>query len=180
MRGARARGASAHRVVQGLLWATPVAEGPWGPGRARGAKAMGLRFERQVAAAIPGAIHGQWFKFEDTNGVGFAQPDLLLGLGHRTVAILECKYSWVAEGHTQMELLYAPIVWAALRPDRLVFVQICRNLRPGASAGIQVCGTLEEALRAAARGRAVWHWPAKAPALTGFGAKPFQFASIGA
>lgn len=180
MRNASGRSPS-HRVVEGLLWATAVQEGPWGvKPRARGAKAAGLRFERQVAAALPRAIHGQWFKFEDANGVGFAQPDLLLGLGHRTVAILECKYSWVPEGHSQMELLYAPIVMAALRPDRLVLVQICRNLRPGASTAARICGTLEEAIECSTDGRAVWHWPAKAPALTGFVRGPLSPAHIGA
>lgn len=182
MRSASGLKAQAHRVVQGLLWAEAVREGPWGRSpRARGAKAAGLRFEREVAAALPRAIHGQWFRFEDANGVGYAQPDLLLGLGSRVVAILECKYSWVPEGHSQMELLYVPIVQKALRPDVLLLVQVCRNLRPGANGAARVCGTLGEALQAALAGdRCVWHWPAKAPALTGFGQAPFQFAHIGA
>jgi hypothetical protein len=142
-----------HRKVVGLKWAR-LGEGPELPiRRPRGAKALGLRYERALARALPGAIHGQWWEYEDLNGHGWCQTDLILRVGSNIV-VLEAKYSWVEKGHEQMEELYFPVVEEALGTWPLG-VQVCKNLRQGAR---HVSSTLEQSIDQARVGRSVLHW----------------------
>lgn len=90
--------------------------------RPKGAKAAGLRYERELAAAIPRAEHGQWFEFSDLNGPGHCQMDLLI-VGNRRVVIIECKLTDVQTGRAQIEDLYFPIaskVWPDKKPLGIV------------------------------------------------------------
>lgn len=98
-----------YRKVQGLYLARK-ATCPHQASRApRGVKALGLVYERAVARALPGALHGQWFYFEDANGPGYCQPDLLV-----QGWILEVKLSDTQEALGQLTDLYLPVVTAAL------------------------------------------------------------------
>lgn len=147
------------REIKGLEWVRAL---PGPPGfaqgikRPRGAKAAGLRYERALAKALPEAKHGQWLEFRDALGLGWAQPDLLLVLPS-LVVVLECKYSWVAEGHQQVER-YLPLVekvWGL--PARGMVV--CKVLREGMPGGVKVTGELPGALGLALGGeRVVLHW----------------------
>lgn len=144
-----------HRVVREVKWAELRDEGPgFGVKRARGAKAAGLRYERALAKALPGARHGQWIEFFDANGHGWAQCDFLLSRRGELV-VLEAKYSWVVEGHLQLELLYLPLLEKVLG-QRPLGIVVCKNLTPTsprASAG------LDDAIARARRGgRSVLHW----------------------
>jgi hypothetical protein len=146
-----------HRVVDGLEWASPSPRPGFGPSRARGAKALGLRYERQVARAVPGAEHGLWWQFRDRAGHGWCQTDLVVRGARRTL-VLEAKLTWTWRGHTQIGQLYRPVLEAALGLP-VVGVVVCRTLRPETSAVAAVRGTLREAVAAALEGRhAVWHW----------------------
>lgn len=125
-------------------------------GRPRGAKAAGLRYERLLAKALPAAKHGQWFEFEDQNGKGLCQVDLMIQL-LSGVLILEAKYTWTAEGHAQIEQLYMPVVAAAWGVPTAGLV-VCKKLVPGMQ-GVAVAGDLDTALRHLAVGqRTVLHW----------------------
>lgn len=145
------------RTVQGLKWAKAIERPKCIPvGRARGAKAQGLRYERSLAKALPCAKHGQWFEFEDRNGRGFCQVDLMLQL-LSGILILEAKYTWTAEGHLQIEELYSPVVSAAWGMPVAGLV-VCKKLLPG-MPGVSVAGDLDTALHYIARGqRTVLHW----------------------
>ncbi len=124
--------------------------------RLTGRKGAGIKYERDLAACLPQAQHGQWFRFRDRSGEGLCQPDLLL----RTpvgVAILEAKYTWTEQGHQQVDRLYAPVVARALG-CRTFGLVVCRVLTPEVEK-IWVRQDLESALAAASAGcRVVFHW----------------------
>lgn len=158
------------RVIRGLKWARALDARPSciPVGRPRGAKAAGLRYERALAAALPGAKHGQWFEFEDLAGRGYCQVDLLLdsglrkdSLGRVKLLILESKYTWTFEGHQQIEGLYRPVVERAYGCSVLGIV-VAKRLIPGVQGIARICGGLEEAIAAGAGGgRVVLHWLGK-------------------
>lgn len=146
------------RVIQGLRWAKAL---PGKPscipvGRARGAKAAGLQYERALAKALPSAKHGQWWEFEDGLGHGYCQTDLVMIVSGGSL-ILESKYSWVAEGHTQVELLYMPVVAMATRKPAFGGV-VTKRLKPGMPPLVIARSLGEFAAAALARRRVVLHW----------------------
>ncbi len=146
----------AFRTISGLKWAAkcerPSCIPLTRPGR--GAKGQGVRYERALAWAVPVAVHGQWFEFEDSNGLGYCQTDLLMLRGSKAVC-LEAKYTWTPVGHWQLERLYRPVVEEALGRD-FVGIQVCKTLLPETARHATICSSLEEAL--CAEGRLVWHW----------------------
>lgn len=78
--------------------------------RPRGSKGAGVKFERELAKRLcPAARHGQWFKFLDAEGVGYAQPDFLLFSGDVVYAI-ECKLGNIPAGRAQLRELYFPVL----------------------------------------------------------------------
>lgn len=147
------------REVRGLRWARACARPGCIPvGRPRGVKAKGLVYERQVAGAVPGAIHGQWYEFEDANGPGWCQVDLMFPHpgGLPAFVLLECKLTWTPEAFRQLRGLYIPVVEAASGHHALG-LQVCRNLVPGLTS--VVVGNLERGVQIALTGREVcWHW----------------------
>jgi len=139
-----------HRQITGLLWAAECQPPAFaGKARPRGAKALGLQYERQLAAAFPHGRAGQWFSFVDANGSGYCQPDLLLVLPEGPL-VMECKLTWVPEAHSQLTQLYLPVVSMALgKPARGLVV--CKHLTPSAP---EAEGNWQDAL---ACGK-IWHW----------------------
>lgn len=125
-----------YSIRDSVLWATPAARpAGFGKSRPRGAKAAGLRYERGLAKALPEGLHGQWFQFRDSAGQHYCQPDLILR-GEREspvepgrVVVLEAKYTWTIDAHTQLARLYLPVVGKAWHCRPLGIV-ICRNLTP--------------------------------------------------
>lgn len=164
------------RVIQGLLWAKALSAKPAciPNGRARGAKAAGLRYERALAKALPSAKYGQWWEYEDVLGHGYCQTDLTLTVSGGTL-ILESKYSWVPEGHTQVELLYMPVV--ALATGKPAFGGVVtKRLKPGMPPLVIARSLGEFAAAAVARRRVVLHWIGTG-ALEWTGPRPLSFAS---
>jgi hypothetical protein len=154
-----------HRVVEGLRWARPCARPACIPhGRPRGVKALGVSYERRVGAAVvarlgPASVRsGQWFEFEDANGHGWCQVDVLARLGD-LVAVLECKLADVAGAQGQLRELYLPVVALATRRP-VVGVVVVRHLERGAQVP-RVCTSLREALTCAAGAPSVLHWIGK-------------------
>jgi hypothetical protein len=153
------------RKISGLKWAKASDRRPFGtPKIGRGAKSYGIRYERAVAKALTGATHGQWFEFEDSNGLGMCQTDFLV-LRAGVIGIVEVKYTWTPEAEDQIERLYKPVVSAALGLPVCGLV-ICKNLTREVPADT-VFETFGEAL-----GSAIWwsggplpvlHWLGKGP-----------------
>lgn len=149
-------------------------KGPgFAPSRPRGAKGAGLRYERALGKALPKETHrGLWIKFEDRNGLGWAQPDFLLGFDGK-IAILEAKYTWVPEGHSQIELLYRPLV-ERIWQTPIVGVVVCKVLTSAAGGAREIFSSLGEAL---AQGReeksGTLHWIGTGPLFKKSSAKPF-------
>jgi len=153
---------SDYRRIVRLEWAERAEAGPFGkPKRVRGAKAAGIRYEKLLAKALPGAEHGVWWKFRDSNGGGYCQTDLILAKDNFAL-VLEAKYTWTPAGHGQIEDLYSPVLGMALaRPVKGIVV--CRNLLPNMPSDIVVTTDPKAAGRMALAGlRVVLHW-------TGFG-----------
>lgn len=121
------------------------------------AKAAGLAYERSLAGVLPGAVHGQWFQYRDSAGLGWCQVDILVE-GQREVLVLEVKYSWVLEAHEKLERLYLPVVRMALGKPTLGLVVARRLDSEITREGIQYAGDLGLALALARRGRACLHW----------------------
>lgn len=137
------------RVVCGLLWAAQVARPGFIPkSRPKGVKAKGLRFERLVAKAMPGATHGPWFEYGDANGKGWCSPDLLLEFPERVV-VVEVKLTDTPDAIGQLAGLYLPVVAKALAKPAYGII-IARNLttqtdrgrlRPSLGAALRVAGS---------------------------------------
>ena len=161
------------RRVSRLKWAIALTSRPSciPVARARrGAKAAGLRYERALARALPGAEHGRWFEFDDVDGRGYAQVDLLREFDE-FVLVLEAKYTWTLEGHHQIEWLYRPVVEKALaKPVRGLV--ICKVLASGMNeAGARVFGSIDEAMSANVP-RAVVHWLGAGPIIRAIAKAP--------
>lgn len=98
------------------------------------AQADGFRFERMVGGYLQqrlGAVVrcGPWIEFVDINGLGLAQPDIVLCLPTSTV-VFEAKLTYRNSAWDQLRLLYKPLL-GMLRPGRpVVCVQVCKHLMP--------------------------------------------------
>lgn len=74
---------------------------------------------------------GTWFEYEDNDGTGFAQTDiLLLATGLPRLAILECKTTRCVQGWAQLEGLYRPILERVYPKRDLIRVQVYKNPAP--------------------------------------------------
>jgi len=169
-----------HRRILGLKWAAPDDKGPgFGPNRSKGAKALGRRFEASLQRSLSkDFIRGQWFRFEDSNGLGWCQPDFLLRGAH-AVLVLEAKYTWCPEGHSQVEMLYKPVLELVWKLP-VYGVQICKVLVPEARQWATICPDLGSALAAARLGRRVCiAWQPNTPLKIG-AAPPFPVNATGA
>jgi len=128
-------------------------------GRPRGAKALGTRYERAVALAIPNAFHGPWFQYWGDGGLRYCQPDFLFESEYDPgpIVCLEVKHTWLPYAHVQLEGLYGPVVRCAT--EREVVGVVVANWLTDGMGGLAVVNCMTEALWAARRGyRVVLHW----------------------
>ena len=150
-----------HRVIKGLKWAL-FFDGEWPASiprsKPKGVRAKGIRYEKAVSAALPGADHGRWIEFEDENGHGLAQPDILFR-HNGALVILECKLTWTPKGHTQISQLYAPLL-RSMGATKIKELVICKNLVP--DIPFPVFTDLGEALESKCES-AVVHWIGAGP-----------------
>ena len=103
------------------------------PRRGRGARAAGLRYEENVGKELARRqldfACGPWIQFEDTNGVGFAQPDFIVYSSANSWIVLEAKLSQTPSAFEQLFKLYLPLL-SKLHPGvTLIPAQVCKNLR---------------------------------------------------
>ena len=149
------------REVRGLRWARALRGRPSciPVGRARGIKALGVRYERELAKELREAKRGVWFEFEDSKGHGFCQVDFLMAWGPKPPRplVIEVKHTWTKEAREELERLYLPIVWLASGREPLGVV-ICKRLVPEAPWAVHD-------LESAALCAAPLHWIGKGPLL---------------
>ncbi len=160
------------RKISGLVWARACNKPACIPtSRPRGRKAAGLRYERELAKAVPRGVHGQWFEFADSAGHGWCQPDLFL-VEEEAIYVLESKYTWKRTANGQIANLYKPVLEMVFgKPVRGIVV--CKVLTSETPRG-SICRTLDEAkARAAGPLPVVLHW-------IGAGLEPFTRRTPGA
>jgi hypothetical protein len=129
----------------------------------RNLKAVGLRFEKAVCAAVKSlrmgaTVHGQWFEYFDANGHGYCQTDVLV-LRRDDALVLECKLTEVEEAEAQLEDLYVPIVRRVYRLP-VVGIVVVRHLTRLTNAA-RVCDSLEAAIKA--EPWPILHWIGRGP-----------------
>jgi hypothetical protein len=71
-------------------------------------------------------FHNQWIRFEDSNGIGYAQPDSYLVLKSRVI-LFECKLTETLAGYSQIEKLYKPLLLAIYQRP-IILILTCKNL----------------------------------------------------
>ena len=148
------------RHVVGLKWAARLTGRPGciSVGRARGIKALGVRYEKAFEKWIgPGeATRGVWFEFEDKNGHGYCQVDFLIR-GEGEVFVLELKHTWNEGAHVELEKLYLPIVSLAMKAPAFGLV-VAKRLTPESRRVKVVAGLEEGKAQARSARRVVFHW----------------------
>jgi hypothetical protein len=130
---------NATRQIDELQWAK-IWEGkpPHSGGRLNPKQREGKAYEEALTKWLPsqsifsGAelLDSPWIRFEDSNGMGFAQPDIV-ALFEDELWIFEAKLTYVASAHDQLERLYSPLL-AEIYPDLpQQLVVACNNLAAG-------------------------------------------------
>jgi hypothetical protein len=98
-------------------------------------------------------ILGQWFSFQDENGHGYCQPDILI-VTSTLVFILECKLTFTLWAWPQLRELYKPVVEKTFeRPS--ILVQVCRNLHYVPDGMID---SIQELMDSPMDGNNTWHF----------------------
>lgn len=106
-------------------------------GRRSASQAAGIYYERKVAEYFEAhfgedkVIHGPWLHFEDDEGHGWCQPDLIVWPPHRTKIIWvgECKLKASKEAEERLINMYIPCVSMLYPKHKIVGVQFCRHLK---------------------------------------------------
>lgn len=133
--------------------------------RPRGVKRKGILYEREIEKALPsGWKRGQWLVFHDSAGPGYCQLDFHLECADGVV-VMEAKLGWVPEGHSQLELLYRPVV-EKIWGKPMIGLVIAKRLVPACSGAI--AQSLPSAIAAARSCRnVVLHWTGASPLVPG-------------
>lgn len=124
----------------------------------KSAKGQGIRFEKDLAAALEphGWQHGVWFKFVDAFGKGLAQPDLFL-VAPAAVYVIEAKLGNVEAGLAQFAELYRPLLEHVFRRPAFGIVA-ARYLGAMPAERPRVATDLGEALERSRTGAVVLLW----------------------
>lgn len=153
------------RKIEGLFWAqwTPTQPHHTG-GKLSGSAARGMTYQRKCTKEIRRISGGGsvldpkwWIRFEDENGLGWAQPDIVLDYEDEGVLyILECKLTHHEFAHLQLESLYSPLLDYTHPGREHVLVEMFKNFG-GAKMGTQI-SNLDDALNKAHEGILHWNW----------------------
>lgn len=95
-----------------------------------------------------------WLAYRDRNGVGYAQPDLVL-VQEGKALLMECKLSQTDQAKEQMLDLYAPLLTQLLGVT-ILCLQVCRNLHW--YAGRWMVKGPQELIRSSKPGSHTWHF----------------------
>lgn len=152
------------RKITGLLWAEFSQECPSfaceRPKKAKGAVRQGHSYERNFHSFLKkglgdpeGLSKGRWIRFEDANGLGWAQPDVLLVRKNR-VNIFECKLTETNTAWAQLIDLYSPLLRFIYPEEELRRIQVCKNLRKGGTPpGVKIISEPR-----ALHDLCIWNW----------------------
>jgi hypothetical protein len=152
------------RVIEDLKYAILMPHKPEciPVSRPKGAKAAGLRFERSLAKHLKGSLHGRWFEFEDQNGHGYCQTDVIYVFRPRFAVVIEVKYTLVPGAHSKLQNLYIPVVSHALKMPAVGVVAV-KNLDPRYRRGRIYTDLLSAAVASAENGYpALLQWSGQA------------------
>lgn len=150
----------APRRIEGLMWVHQRAN-PWLKSRLRGSRAAGIRFQKAVAKAIPGARADQWFEFCDRHGLGYCSPDVILPT-RDPIFVLECKLTATDAADAQLRDLYLPIL-AHFTGREARGIVVVRHLRPQVDVS-RVRADLRTCLREATEAYfPILHWLGRGP-----------------
>jgi hypothetical protein len=143
------------RRIIGLEWAMR-AENPHRRTRSSGTKAVGLAYERKLAAKLPKAEHNPWFMYKDKNGIGYCSPDFIW-LTQSFRIILECKLANWQEAWEQLDELYIPVLSMVFNEPIIPIVMV-KHVQNG-------CPIVEKITEAVAhaRDKPVVHWIGRGP-----------------
>lgn len=114
---------------------------PHGRSRATPAQRAGLAYEkkakRHLSERFPGAVCGQWFRFQEGRSAPrCCQPDVLLfdrPTAHDddcVITIVEIKIRFTETAWWQLTQLYRPIVEKYYRPKRIHLICMTRSFDP--------------------------------------------------
>lgn len=84
--------------------------------RVQGARALGIKYEKQVHEEFLRRfprhyLPSPWFKFQDSRGLRWCQPDgLLIDPGQGQIVIIEVKHSHTGEAWWKLQHMYLPVV----------------------------------------------------------------------
>lgn len=135
-------------AVKGLKWAHYGPHPSFIPRtRYKGSRARGIAFERKIGKLLkadhPIISLGQWIYFEDSLGLGVAQPDILLQ-NEKCTHIVECKLSYRNDIELKLREVYGTLL-RFLHPEySLHFTQIFHNWRDFKGDTIALDELLEE------------------------------------
>lgn len=131
--------------------------------RLRGSRAKGIKYENHVGRALRRwhergelygeVILGQWFSFQDANGHGYCQPDILI-VTEDLVFILECKLTFTEWAWPQLRELYKPVVEKVFQRPSIV-IQVCKNLYRIPDG---IVDSIQEVLDKPRDGNLTWHF----------------------
>lgn len=159
-----------HRIVDSIFAATPCKKPDCiptqHPTRTRGARRLGHKYEEAFAKALEAkfpscVLSGQWFQFNDRNGKGHCQTDVILRAA-RTNIIFECKLTDVDAARSQLSHLYFPVVERALGKPVLGIV-VTRHLSKETQTALVVDNLHDAVLLAKAGKLPTLHWRERAP-----------------
>jgi hypothetical protein len=87
-------------------------------------------------------VPNQWFVFEDDNGIGYAEADLLVYIEKwKMVLLFECKRTHKDRGLVQLGQLYGPLLESALGA-KVFSLLVAENLDPK-TPRTYLCETLQ-------------------------------------
>lgn len=148
-----------------ISFAAPCLKPPFipSPKRLKGAKGLGVAFERRLAKEIPRATHGQWFNYLKDDEPHWCQTDILLE-GAKTVCVIEVKLTNFQEARLQLQDLYCPVLRAAY-PAKEVFSLVALRHVGNVPSEVPIFDQLSCAIEAARSQHklVVFHWLGKGP-----------------
>lgn len=140
------------RVIKGLKWVKELDNRPncIPKSQVRGIKRVGLTYEgcagkaiERVFGGVSSVKRGKWFSFEDFNGLGYCQPDIIVDFRDYTL-VCECKLTETKKGRDQINVLYRPILEFLLEKP-VKGVVIARHLTRETDKEL-ICGGMGEVL----------------------------------
>lgn len=127
------------RTIDGLKWAYWSKKSPHHTSRKlTGAAAKGQTYERKFRKELNSILDAdewqghflhteKWIRFEDDNGLGWAQPDFTIVVPE-AILILDTKLTHTPSTYQQIGELYSPLLSHMIDDRPQVWVEVCHNL----------------------------------------------------